>query len=56
MPAIDITRMIWSGHRSLYRADMTPSVNENTAARSRPKNVSCIVMGSAEAMAVATGV
>ena len=35
---------------------MTPSVNEKTAAIKRPKNVSCIVIGRADAMAVATGV
>ena len=56
IPAMDITRMIWSGHLSRYSADITPSVNEKIAASSKPKNVSCMVMGRADAMAVATGV
>ena len=53
---MDITRMIWSGHLSRYKADITPKVNEKTAAIKRPKKVSCSVIGRAEAMASATGV
>ena len=54
-PAMESRRMIWSGHPSRYRAASTPKVNETIVPKSRPKNVSCMVTGSAVATRSETG-
>ena len=50
MQAMENTRMIWSGHLSRYTADTTPRMVASTTAITRPKNVSCRVIGSAWAI------
>ena len=54
MQAIENTRMIWSGQRSRYSADMTPKMTAKKTAMMRPMKVNCSVMGKASATRWAT--
>ncbi len=54
MQAMENTRMIWSGHRSRYKAEITPRITAMTTPMMRPKNVNCNVTGRASPMRSAT--
>ena len=54
MQAIEKMRMIWSGQRSRYSAEMTPRITAKNTAMISPMNVSCSVMGKASATRWAT--
>ena len=47
MQAMEKMRMIWSGQRSRYSAEMTPKMTAMTTPKIRPMKVSCSVTGRA---------